>query len=79
LLLMAGSALAEVPRVPCSCRYQGEKYGLGTVVCLSTPSGQRLARCEMMLNNTSWKFLSDGCPLTLQTPWRDRSTVPTLG
>jgi hypothetical protein len=31
-------------------------------VCLKTPSGPRLARCEKVLNNSSWKFLPDACP-----------------
>ena len=34
----------------------------GETVCLQTPTGLRLARCEMVLNNTSWKFLPDACP-----------------
>ena len=42
----------------CTCRYKGENYQIGDVACIL---GQ-LKRCEMQLNNTSWKTLSDGCP-----------------
>ena len=46
----------------CTCRGPGVEATLGETVCLKTPSGFRLARCEMVLNNTSWKFLPDACP-----------------
>jgi hypothetical protein len=46
----------------CTCRGPGVEATLGQTVCLKTATGLRLARCEMVLNNTSWKFLSDSCP-----------------
>ena len=46
----------------CTCRAAGVEAELGQTVCLKTPSGFQLARCEMVLNNTSWKFLGDSCP-----------------
>jgi len=47
----------------CTCRgADGVEATIGETVCLKTPSGQRLARCEMVLNNTSWKFLEGACP-----------------
>ncbi|MCW2309197.1 hypothetical protein [Rhodobium gokarnense] len=64
--------LAAGPKVPCSCRYQGQSYQLGSTVCLKTPQGERMARCEMVLNNTSWHFLEKGCPLAV-TPGRARA------
>lgn len=42
----------------CTCRFQGENYRIGEVACIL---GQ-LKQCEMALNNTSWRTLSDGCP-----------------
>ena len=59
--------LAAGPNVPCSCRYDGQSFQLGTTVCLKTPQGVRMARCEMVLNNTSWHFLAKGCPLAMTT------------
>jgi hypothetical protein len=46
----------------CTCRGPGVEATIGETVCLKTPAGLRLARCEMVLNNTSWKFLPDACP-----------------
>lgn len=51
----------QTPR-PCTCRAQGADFTVGTMVCLATPSGVRMARCEMVLNNTSWTFLPTPCP-----------------
>jgi hypothetical protein len=48
----------------CKCRSAGHSYDLGAVVCIR---GQ-LARCEMFLNNTSWKIISDSCPETRAAP-----------
>ena len=42
---------------------KGERVDLGTVICLEvSPSVRYLARCERVLNNTSWRKLGDGCP-----------------
>lgn len=40
--------------IPCRCRFQGQQYRLGDLVCMSTAEGVVLARCDLMLNNTSW-------------------------
>ena len=45
----------------CTCRFMGKKFGLGVMVCIKTPNGPRLARCELNLNNTSWKTTSSPC------------------
>jgi hypothetical protein len=34
----------------------------GQTVCLKTAAGAKLARCERVLNNTSWKILDQDCP-----------------
>ncbi len=59
-LPLTGPAAAD----ECMCRANGERFELGSVVCLKLPSGDRLARCGKVLNNTSWKMLGDGCPIT---------------
>jgi hypothetical protein len=46
----------------CTCRSRDIVANEGEVVCLNTPLGQRLARCDKVLNNTSWTFLQDACP-----------------
>ncbi|TYC65828.1 hypothetical protein FMN63_26050 [Stappia sp. BW2] len=65
------SAIAQ--DISCTCRYKGEKYGIGESICLKSPSGLRMATCEMVLNNTSWQFSNAPCPLTQnQSPAIDR-------
>jgi len=51
--------------VSCTCRYQGEDYGVGESICVKSPQGMRMATCAMVLNNTSWKFSNAPCPLSL--------------
>jgi len=46
----------------CTCRGPGVVAHHGQTVCLRTPTGPRLARCEMALNNSSWTFLPESCP-----------------
>jgi len=57
----SGGALLNQPNVPCSCRYRGKDFHLGETICIRA----RLARCEMTLNNTSWKFTGRGCPVSM--------------
>jgi hypothetical protein len=60
--MLAGAAITPASAA-CTCRGQGgiEAF-LGETICLSTPNGTRLARCEMVLNNPSWTFLDEPCP-----------------
>lgn len=46
--------------VPCTCRMQRRDYAIGDQVCIR---GQR-AVCDRVLNNTSWRFLGQSCPLS---------------
>ncbi len=60
-LLWSQAASADGP-IPCTCRAEGTSFALGAVVCMKTPEGLRLARCERVLNNTSWTPLQAPCP-----------------
>jgi hypothetical protein len=46
----------------CECLANGRVFKHGEVACLTLPTGQMLAQCDMVLNNSSWKKLQDGCP-----------------
>jgi len=46
----------------CQCRAFGQTFEQGQVVCLRLPDGSRLARCDKVLNNSSWKKIAEGCP-----------------
>jgi hypothetical protein len=56
----------------CTCRAQGRDFDLGRSVCMMTPSGYRLATCDMVLNNTSWKISSTPC-VDAEAPRDDRA------
>ena len=57
LLAAPGSAWAD-----CKCLANGRIYQHGDLVCLKLPQGDQLARCDMVLNNSAWKKVSDSCP-----------------
>ena len=59
---IAVAAFAAPASANCTCRGPGVIARHGQTVCLKTPSGPRLARCEMVLNNSSWTFLPEACP-----------------
>ena len=52
----------------------------GQTACIPTPQGAKLARCEMVLNVASWKFLDGPCPLAsiedLTAPNRAQGRAP---
>ena len=62
LVIGSAPALAD-----CTCRSRDVVANEGEVVCINTPFGQRLARCDKVLNNSSWTFLQDACPTLSRT------------
>lgn len=74
ILLLAGlgvSRAAEPPPVStappvtlvsnkpeCTCRAGGRSYGIGTEICI----GNRMMRCAMAINVTSWEQTDQACP-----------------
>lgn len=56
------AASADAQDHECTCRAPGRRVALGETICLMTPKGLRLARCEMDLNITSWTILETPCP-----------------
>ena len=71
---LAGIALLAVIALPaageahdCLCRSDTSFHPEGSVVCLRVNGEERLARCERVLNNTSWHFLGKGCPVAAAT------------
>ncbi len=58
-LFFAGNAFAgDAAHKDCMCRANNKTYSQGVVLCLNG----KLARCEMALNNPSWKTISGTCP-----------------
>lgn len=61
----AASLAAQAPAfADCKCRANGHIYNHGQIVCLKLPDGEQLARCDMELNNSAWKKVRDGCPVS---------------
>ncbi|MEX3009216.1 hypothetical protein [Hoeflea sp. TYP-13] len=61
----------------CNCVANGQRVALGKLFCIKTASGKQfLARCERVLNNTSWKRLQDGCPSAGN--WSEEQQNPLL-
>ena len=58
----------------CTCRFVGGDIAEGQTACIKTPKGMVLARCERVLNNTSWKMLGTPCPSSQLAPI-DRSMM----
>lgn len=46
----------------CTCRHKDGETALGQVACIRSPNGMTMARCDRVLNNTSWTFLNQPCP-----------------
>jgi len=64
----------------CECVGNGKRVKEGSVVCLQIGSSQRyLARCERNLNNTSWKKITDGCPVSQMSPWTTTASALNQG
>jgi len=78
-MLIGSSSVALAQNVSCTCRYQGQDYGVGESICLKGSDGMRMATCAMVLNNTSWSFSNAPCPLSKRDGAafpRDRILVP---
>ncbi len=77
LALAATIALVAMPAIAgenCTCRYKDAEVEEGKTACIRTNKGLRMARCERVLNNTSWKFLELPCPYAFLE--RDQNITP---
>jgi hypothetical protein len=53
----------------CLCRgSDGTNFQQGELACIKTAKGPQLARCEMVLNNSSWTIVRDDCPSAMSAP-----------
>jgi hypothetical protein len=66
-------------RIPCRCRFQGTAFPLGDTVCMNTHQGIQLARCDLILNNTSWIPTGVPCTMSLRSMPRVFSLAPLAG
>lgn len=61
----------------CTCRARNVEAREGQTVCVKTPNGAQMARCEKVLNNTSWRFLGTPCPVSSLSSGDLKSGVST--
>lgn len=54
--------------IPCRCRFLGHEFRVGEEVCMSTHAGVVMARCDLMLNNTTWVPTTTACILSHSMP-----------
>lgn len=45
----------------CYCTNRGERVELGELACLRIDGRRFTARCDMSLNNPTWRRLKEGC------------------
>ena len=50
--------------IPCLCRFREKMFKLGERVCMQTPNGIVLARCDLMQNNTTWVPTTEHCTIS---------------
>jgi hypothetical protein len=75
MLIAAGIPVLAANGIACRCLYQGRYFEQGETVCIHVGGRSRLARCDMELNNSSWKFIQDSCPAALFSPVPPRPPV----
>jgi len=79
----AGLALALAVPTPVlaapTCLANGKSFNVGQTACLTLTGESHLARCDMVLNNTSWTRIKDECPGEAPKPHPTSLSSPTPG
>ncbi|UVK36564.1 hypothetical protein LHFGNBLO_003497 [Mesorhizobium sp. AR10] len=75
------SALAMAVATPAfaapECLANGKSFQIGQVACLTLAGRSHLARCDMVLNNTSWIKVRDDCPENTLAPRLHTTPIST--
>jgi hypothetical protein len=54
--------LAQAPEPYCFCWNDGKKIAEGSMACIRTTQGRRLATCGRVINMMSWEVTENPCP-----------------
>ncbi|ESX74222.1 MULTISPECIES: hypothetical protein [unclassified Mesorhizobium] len=74
----AALAFGAMPAVAAPlCLANGKSFQIGQMACLTLAGQSHLARCEMVLNNTSWTKQRDGCPENTLAPHLQGTPIST--
>ncbi|TIS99659.1 MAG: hypothetical protein E5W72_14035 [Mesorhizobium sp.] len=77
-LCAAALALAATPAfADAECLANGKSFQIGQVACLTLSGQSHLARCDMVLNNTSWTKIRDDCPENMLAPHLPATPIST--
>ncbi|RVD61805.1 hypothetical protein EN828_17670 [Mesorhizobium sp. M2D.F.Ca.ET.185.01.1.1] len=60
-----------------TCLANGKSFDVGQTACLTIAGESHLARCDMVLNNTSWTRIKDECPGDAPKPHPTSISTPT--
>lgn len=78
-----GLALALAAPTPLlaaqACLANGKSFDVGETACLTLDGESHLARCDMVLNNTSWTKVKGECPGEAPKPHPTSLSTPTPG
>ncbi|TGS17110.1 hypothetical protein EN852_007915 [Mesorhizobium sp. M2E.F.Ca.ET.209.01.1.1] len=62
-----------------TCLANGKSFNVGQTACLTIAGESHLARCDMVLNNTSWTRIKDECPGDAPKPHPTSISTPMPG
>ncbi|TJW04726.1 MAG: hypothetical protein E5W82_30205 [Mesorhizobium sp.] len=80
LIALAFATVAPTPAfADQECLANGKSFQVGQVACLTLAGQSHLARCEMVLNNTSWTKVKDSCPQNTLAPHSMPISIPAPG
>ena len=78
-----GLALALAAPTPSfaapACLANGKSFNVGQTTCLTLEGESHLARCDMVLNNTSWTRIKDECSGEAPKPHPTSISTPAHG
>jgi hypothetical protein len=73
-LVIAGFATSAA-NADCACLFAGGAVEHGQTACIQTAKGKQLARCEKVLNNSSWTFLDESCDVEQSRNVSEEDTI----
>ena len=57
------------------CLANGQSFQIGQTACLMLAGKSELARCDVVLNNTSWTKIQNDCSLSKSAPQLDEKPL----
>jgi hypothetical protein len=75
IALSLATATATPVLAASECLADGKSFQIGQISCLTLAGQSHLARCDMVLNNTSWTKIQDDCPEPAPHP--HNTPIPT--